>query len=458
MRIHGRSRLALPAAGSLLFLSALPLWGYKPPAGPRSNPNNQFVANLEEPHAHGTIALKAIDVLRGDGQAEMADFFHQFRQELLNGVRQADEAGAWVVLGKNIPRNTFSHFYNPATRKGFVLHLDELGIIRALLTPVFSVAAWQLNTLKGPHPASPDMCDWAYAEAVQAMRQNNTRRAIEKLGWAIHYVADGTVPQHATDEGLQKPGSHHAQYEAACDDMLPRIPHAVSGGVYMDHKRPGEFVEHACGLSAPLLPLAKNSRTYEQAARSMIPLAERLTAGLLARFFRRWKSEQFTVVVARIDSVEALPGYRILFGKKIADLTRNIDSPDEADFYANVMIDGREYATGIIDGENEIRPNSFVPFCWVFPRWTTRTGTVQVRVRLHDDDTLTSDDHIDITPTSATRDLVLTYNLGNGVISGHRSAAETSGRTLVTAQGDDMGDIARVSLRFDRLPTVSPRP
>src|SRR5687768_11469852 len=124
------------AAAALFVAAAAPARAYKPPAGPDSMTAYPEGDSRFNPHTHGWILLKAIDVLQGDGQAEIADFFRRHKQELLNGVRQADTANAFPlpfsipILGREVPLNVFSHFYNPATARGFVLHLDEFAIIK----------------------------------------------------------------------------------------------------------------------------------------------------------------------------------------------------------------------------------------------------------------------------------------------------------------------------------------
>jgi hypothetical protein len=138
---------------------------------------------------------------------------------------------------------------------------------------------WEVSLLLGPHPSAADMCEWEYARAVSAMRASDRptaltvrpprpgprravprraaphrprrpehtearppplprracrgvrRRAsdrpntpappgIQALGRAVQLMQGLTVPHHATDTGAGLPGSHKAEYERLCDDML----------------------------------------------------------------------------------------------------------------------------------------------------------------------------------------------------------------------------------------------
>ena len=262
-----------------------------------------------------------------------------------------------------------SHFYNPKTGKGFQLSFGEPADTAVAAARAASVGPWELSTYFGPHPAATDMADWAYAQAVDAMRKGNRPLAMEQLGWAVHYIADLTVPQHATDEGGPKSGSLHVEYEAGCDTALEKadFPHATNGGIYHDTWRPGQFGEEAANQSAPLVGKAKNKNTWSEVQVKMIPLAERLTAGLLARFYRRWQDEDFNVVLVTMNRVRDLTG----------DIDSGVSVGPEADFYAKINVDGKGYQTGVVDGGDDIQPNKIVPYAWVFPKWLSKSRPIQ---------------------------------------------------------------------------------
>ncbi len=106
------------------------------------------------------------------------------------------------------------------------------------------------------------MADWAYAQAVDAMRAGKVKEAMTHLGWALHYIADLTVPQHATDEQAAKPGSNHVAFENECDIFIAKVgfPHATSDGVYNAEWRPGQFGMYAAASRQPALGTQKTRR------------------------------------------------------------------------------------------------------------------------------------------------------------------------------------------------------
>ncbi len=414
---------------SLIIILALAhsVSAYNPPDGP-----NIYNANINIPKSHGTIAIKALGVLRGDGKGAVADFYQSHIQQLLDGTRQADTAGGAISLGpKSVDKNSFTHFYNPLTQKGFVLDFGEFNVIKNVIS-LFSLAPYTVFTLKGPHPAMTDMADWYYARAVKAMRQGNKAQAITYLGYVIHYISDATVPQHVCDEGAQKPGSMHVEYEDYCDTVLNSINHATFGGVYKPNDwTPGQILADAACFGKDYISQAKDRAKFNIAASALIPLAERYSAGILDRFYRLWQSENFKVVVLTIDRVKAV---------KYSKSWKNIDYPDEADFYAYVTIAGKNYETGVVDGANDMYPNSLIPYAWFFPKWISSAPTsIQIKIAIWDDDGVTGDDKAYICPKSGEKELWINYNLSNGSVSGDTSAPGGT-VTSVNTKGNHDGD------------------
>lgn len=423
-------------------LIAAPVMAYNPPNGP-----NNMTANVSQPNAHGTIALKALVVLQGDGKGAVKAFYDPYTQYLLNGTRQADTGGGeFTVAGQAVPKNSFTHFYNPGTGKGFVLDFGEYNCIKNAIS-FLSLAPWKYMTLKGPHPSMADMADWYYAQAVRSARQGNMPQAMTYLGYVLHYVSDATVPQHVTDEGAQKPGSQHVAYETYCDTacMATGFPHATNGGLYKpDSWTPSQYVKDAASYSRPLLAQAKDPSRFGQVANPMIPLAEKYCAGLLDRFFRLRSTEQFSVVVVTIDRVKAWD-YWIN--------TKELDYPDDADFYAYVTIDGRQYDTGVVDGTDDMSPQTILPYVWVFPKWIPATsGTRQIKFAVWDDDGITGDDKAYICPKSGEKELWIDYNLATGAVTGDKSATKSGTSTSVYSKGNHDGDEAEIWFHIERWP------
>ncbi len=135
----------------------------------------------------------------GDGKAQTAAFFEADLASVVKRTREADVGGgSFSIAGQTIDKNSFTHFHNPTTQRGFVLDPGEFNFIKNALS-FLSLAPWRYFTLKGPFPSMADMADWYYAKAVKEMRSGNRAKAFEYLGYVLHHVSDATVPQHVSD-------------------------------------------------------------------------------------------------------------------------------------------------------------------------------------------------------------------------------------------------------------------
>lgn len=413
---------------------------YNPPAS--GNP-------LQNPKTHGIVVIKAMNVLQGDGKGAVATWYSTSDlTNLVKGTREADVGGgSFSVAGQTVDKNSFTHFYNPSTQKGFALDFGEFNFIKNAIS-FLSLAPWKYFTLKGPHPSMADMADWYYARAVHEMRKNNRAKAMEYLGYVLHYISDATVPQHVADEGAQKPGSNHVEYENCCDTAVKAsgFPHATSGGKYKPNSAiPGDYVKEAAGLAKPLLSKAKDPNQFEAACRNLVPLAEQYCAAMLKRFHDMWQNEGFKMVVVTIDRLKAV-SYTVP-GKKL-------DWPDQADFYAHVTIDGRKYETGVVDGCDDMTPNSFIPYAWVFPKLIPAgKSSVQIKIAVWDDDGMTNDDKAYICPKKNEKELWVNYDLNTGKVTGDTTANASGLKTSVHAKGNhSSGDEAEIWFTVERLP------
>ena len=479
----------MSVAGTLLACSGIAR-AYNPPGG--DNPSvaatkpdfnetaRTFDGGFREPNTHGVILLRGIDILAGDGHQAISDYLWRYRRDLMNGMRQADEiagyfqVGATIIpgiwepkIGKPIPLDTNCHFYNAATGLGLQLLFNDFNFA-VDLARALSIARWEFMTMLGPHAAATDMCNWAYARAVDAMRRGQTREAMTWLGWALHYLGDVTVPQHSTDYAATRPGANHTEYENACDGFIRDglVTHPTKGGIYNTGWRPDQFVDYAARQSAPLINSAKVEQLWDTSARQMIPLAERLSAGLMHRFMALWRNEQFTVVVATVERARALSGYRHVIAGAVRDPTRDVDTEGEADFYARVGIDGRVFQSGVVDGGDDINPNKLSVHNWFFAKWISgRRTEVPMSVSLYDKDGGLNggDDHCDINGMGNKKTLDFTYSLSDSRIRGDISGAAHP--LVVTSNGVVGGDStggewpkAEVRFRLERYPSLYSAP
>lgn len=440
----------------ILVLLISPAYSYSPPQF------NDAHTEVENPNGHGTIILKAIDVLRNDGNATMADTYNQYLLQLYEGAYQADQGGSFSYLGVTLGRNYFSHFYEPSTGKGFYLTSD------------YSAAEgisfdWKVSTLRGPHAAATDMCNWYYAQAVQAMRDNSPELAMKYMGYALHVLSDLAVPHHATNIGAHQDRlgeeltinadasekTTHGVYEDAVDTFLDEglIVHATMGGIYHNDWIPSDFCTYTAQQSVQYIHDIKYQDTGPQyflpVANIVLPLAERVCAGLMRRFYENWKNESFMVSVLKITRVKAI-------GSRCG---KYLDCPDDADFYVKIRMGYRQFPTsGVIEGCDDANPNILSEYNWFYPVWFySRTTSIPVEISLWDEDTVSSDDHADIDPGGGS-DLDITYNIANGTVSGDVNATAVGNETQVFARGEnsDSQDRAEITMSIARYPILPP--
>ncbi len=410
-----------------VLASTSPLWAWFPP-------DEEVEAR---PNVHGTILLRAIDILRADGYLRAADLFLRYRRPLLQGMRDADKGkgaleedrilaaleakvlakrprAAWEriwrerkpdlaeaidkVVPFGIPIAPFTHFYNPRTGRGLHMRLGthrgfDLDAVLPMIERL-SVIPWEWATLLGPHMASADRIEWDYAMAVDAMRQaaggvdpsreeparaarldlmresEPVDRALDPglaaamvhLGRALHFAGDSTVPQHADDDGSQDPGSRHLSFEARSEEVVAGadFPHASSGALETPGG-PGDVVVRGAGEAVRWIREASGDpAAQDRVLRAMIPLAERLTAGLMLRFLRTWKSEERPVLGVHVVEVERLRGH---------------DWTSKEDFGARLTLGGSSFETGVLSGADLVKPQAWLPDAWFHVAVATGAGS-----------------------------------------------------------------------------------
>ncbi|MGC4047580.1 MAG: hypothetical protein QM758_27615 [Armatimonas sp.] len=215
-----------------------------------------------------------------------------------------------------------------------------------------------------------------------------------------------------------------------------------------------------------MLGQAKTPGQWDTPARTLIPLAERLTAGLLARFNDTWRSENFSVALLTVNRLTALSGYRDVLGADVRDPTRDVDTGSQADFYAVLDFGGRRTVTSPIIGGDDVTPNQVVPNCWFFPRRVSY-GTARLPLHLelwdYDDFLNGGDDLIDIHSGDNKRVLDLSYDLGTNQVTGDLTGSGGQDAPVIvssTGSGRSKTDgdwpKASVQLQFQRWPSVAP--
>lgn len=191
---------------------------------------------------HEFLNRQAIIILNNDGFTHCAKFLQRFLTELNAGVQWADKG--W----KNV-----SHYYEPLTGKGL----------------------WQFAT-------ALDSFSVYFRAALTSARQHDFAKTAFLLGAAAHLLQDLCVPHHARARLF----SGHKEYES-----WVKINHAAfavdSQGLYPDNNDPYRLlISNALAAADYLEWLTEENYTrFHTVTTHLLPLAQRTTAGLFARFF-----------------------------------------------------------------------------------------------------------------------------------------------------------------------------
>jgi hypothetical protein len=478
------------------------------PARPYYPPGEDVLAR---PKVHGTLVLQAIEVLRGDGHEEAANFFERYRRSLVQGTRDADRGQgaldldtlmaaldrkaegrfakglrrrAWAklrpeilerarpVLQRSIPRASFTHFHDPERDQGFRMDLGrraDLDLDQVLTwLDELALLPWELSTLLGPHASARDVADLSYARALDAMRSApvdiayqsgpfdgdlapHVEEAVRWLGESLHMVADGTVPHHSNNDGSQHPESNHGQWEGRCERWIvePGFPHASSGAIgesdlsaagQAPFGGAGAYVVHAARASRSWIDAARGDEAAQRrASEVLLPLAERLSAGLMLRFFQSWEEDAHRVVSFRVREV-AKRGVGDLVGRE--------------DYRARLTLAGMRRETGVLPGGDVIRPQAILPDAWLLCARVPDSGAIPVHVEILERD-LTRERAVDLHPSVTTRggvDLVVDPEAGEVRVPG-QPARPLAGPVELRLEGDAWTPpAARVTLELEVLP------
>ena len=464
------------------------------------------------PRTHGDITNHALALLQADGHGGVAAALGEpaTKALLFNGLRQADMGGGEFVLSMygsagRAGRNSFTHFYNPLTKEGFVFPIPSTqGLVLNPDPHLMMRARWEVSLMMGPMPSAIDMVDWQYALAVTAMRAGDSNTAYTHLGRAIHIMQDITVPHHATDKPSGLPGSKHTEYEAMVEHLLYNVSlgeaedfHPVEGGIYCDPCPPSEFVETAANQSARFIAAATQPGTPQslQVATVLVAAAEKLTAGLLHRFAAQWKTEPFTVVKISVERVKMLYKYRKK-GDEEEHYLLGEGNERQADVTAVVVIDGEQRRTSTARNCNDVRPRALLGAIDVMERnykggegaisivdcatvyqegyidlaqrptddtdvWTftkrianpAEAAPILFQVVILDDLVVSEDKRVDCAPGAERKNMVFEYNVQTDEITGAMATEKTAGGIhIVKSKGDTKGSSAAVTVKIERTP------
>lgn len=119
-----------------------------------------------------------------------------------------------------------------------------------------------------------------------------------------------------------------------------------------------------------------------------------------------------------------------------------IDAAGQADFYAQVTIDGKTIKTERIRRADDVRPN------WVIRAPMTGRRS-EVKLEILDKDVLSKDDLVDINRLDGKRDLDFSVRNGPCRVEGFAQSYDCSGRGVVITRGGNEKKAAEVTFRVD---------
>ncbi|MDD2421565.1 MAG: zinc dependent phospholipase C family protein [Heliobacteriaceae bacterium] len=194
---------------------------------------------------HNFCNAQAREILRNDGHESIARILGKFGESLNLGA-------AWVDQGwKNV-----SHYYNPVTQRGW--------------------RGW---------PSAAVEVERYFMRAGYLYRRGNPEKAMFLLGAAGHLVQDLCVPHHA--HGVIFAG--HREFEVFAEVNRNAYP-ASTGGMYGGNWSPSRWIVTNAQVAYDFFSVVTdgNTREYDQALQTLLPVAQRSTAGLFKCFFDRF--------------------------------------------------------------------------------------------------------------------------------------------------------------------------
>jgi len=334
------------------------------------------------PASHGVITRAGIALLTADKQPEAAALFAGSRgaegcgvdDHLMDGLRQADLAAEDFLVqmygtGGRVPRNSLAHFYNPLTKEGFQFPMPKMDGMTLTPDPHTMLRArWEVSIMGGPFAPATELIEWEYSQAVAHMRAGSKEQALTALGRALHVLQDLTVPHHVTDKPSGVGNYHHQEYEDMVEQLLFNVTkgtspdmHPKSGGIYCDTCPPTEFAVTAANQSARFIGAAMQPASPQASAVAgvMLGAADKLSAGLLSRFYRRWQDEQFTTVKLSVERVKVLYKYRKK-GDEGEHYMLGKGRNRQADVTVVVVQGGEQRRSSTARNCNDVRPKQLV--------------------------------------------------------------------------------------------------
>jgi phospholipase C len=193
-------------------------------------------------YTHTFCVEQAITILKRDGLEDFSQIAAGYFKELKKGILWADTS--WKCT---------SHFYNPQSKKGW-------------------------SNL--PNAVQEGEIYWH--KAIAGWNKGQRKKAFFYLGACAHLIQDMCVPHHA--RGVVFAG--HQEYENWAEGGCSQFKED-SCGEYGIGNTPERWIHHNALISADFFSQVKEGASIEnfiKATETILPLAQRTTAGFIASF------------------------------------------------------------------------------------------------------------------------------------------------------------------------------
>lgn len=230
---------------------------------------------------HRHITAKALELLEKEKMLSPAEFYKNWRTQLLEGSVQPDRVG-------DIDKGSGMHYYSCKNADGRDLEKTN-GFYR--------------NRLGAFLPSARTLFRGNYTGAVSLYKSGSAQRAMICLGRAIHFVSDmGCTPHTANMKVGVKPSNVHHTFEkqAGSRHSYTAGSFDVLLGKYYEKADPGEAFESLIKYSAKFAEsiTSLDPKTLDDAVRQTIPLTVQHAAAVLVRFYEDCSADNGNFLLA----------------------------------------------------------------------------------------------------------------------------------------------------------------
>ena len=224
---------------------------------------------------HEAITEGAFELLEKENKPKVAAFYKNYHAELIKGCSAPDKEG-------DPDKGAGAHYYSCANAKGKTLPQQ---------------AGYYQNRLGDYSKSARSMLEENYTCALNLYKNGKVSEAMYCLGRAAHFIEDISCPVHTANmRYFDKPGNAHNAFEKHANNISRNFP-AEKFDKRLLKTYSGDSFENAanklCAISnkhaepiSNLDPIA-----FDNAVKSMVPIATQNVMALLMKFFDDCKAE-----------------------------------------------------------------------------------------------------------------------------------------------------------------------